>query len=258
MPSKMKKSKTTIFMTFILIASNLFADGLSTIKQLKFSEYKYLDDLALAANTDKSSAGHNYTKVYAEYFSPLKNEPLTFLEIGICHGNSVKLWENYFTNADLHFIDITKAHIHYFSTRSHYHFIDQANSKDLKTFAEAIVDGFDIIIDDGGHFMDQQIISFESLFPFLKSGGYYIIEDLHTSYWQSFGGGGSPENPISGSHSCIRYLQNLVDDLNYTNARTGYADDNKVPNEVRQKLNIYQDQIYSISFYKSLCFIQKK
>ena len=46
----------------------------------------------------------------------------------------------------------------------------------------------DILIDDGGHTMRQQIVTFEEMFDFVKDGGVYLCEDLHTSYWKSYGG----------------------------------------------------------------------
>src|SRR5205085_1265677 len=90
-------------------------------------KYRQLDKIALEAGTDKSSAYHNYTRVYSEYFSKYQNSPIKFLEIGIQYGNSVKLWERYFPNAELHFIDIDPKPILYFSDRAHYHFIDQTD-----------------------------------------------------------------------------------------------------------------------------------
>ena len=48
---------------------------------------------------------------------------------------------------------------------------------------EIIGEPVDIIIDDGGHYMHQQQISFGFLFAYMRSGGLYFIEDLHTSYW---------------------------------------------------------------------------
>ena len=150
-------------------------------------EYHYLDQMALETGTDKSSRAHNYTEIYAEHFAPLRNQSIKFLEIGIAAGESVRLWENYFPNASLHFIDICRDGIQYYSPRSHYYFLDQADPQALQEFAHLSGGSFDIIIDDGGHFMHQQIISFQTLFPYLQSGGLYIIEDLHTSYWTSHG-----------------------------------------------------------------------
>ena len=115
-----------------------------------------------------------------------------------------------------------------------------------------------MIVDDGGHRMDQIIISFQSLFPFLKKGGLYIIEDLCTSYWSIYGGNGTPENPKAGPKTAIQFFKDLVDDLNYTAARTWCGDVNKVPLDLEKTLNIYQKEIEAIHFYKSMCIIIKR
>lgn len=236
----------------------LFSDELSIVQKTKCTEYEYLDRLACEAGTDKSSAYHNYTKVYADFFGPIKNDPLVFLELGIYKGNSVKLWENYFPEATLYFIDNNPSQIEYFSKRSHYHFIDQTDWLTLHAFAKSVGREFDIILDDAGHTMVGQIGGFKTFFQYLKSGGIYIIEDLHSSYWQYYGGGGTMDSPKSGPNTCVGYLQSLVDELNYTAARTQNADDAKVPPDLRNSLNYFQDQIESIHFYKSLCIIRKK
>lgn len=220
-------------------------------------EYRYMDGLALAAGADKASSFHNYTEVYSRYLAELKDKPLTFLEIGIYKGASVKFWESYFTQAQLHFIDIDFSRIQYHSTRSHYHCLDQSNMLGLKVFGTTI-GGFDVVIDDGGHTMDQQINSFKALFPFVRKGGLYIIEDLHTSYWKSFGGKGTFENPKAGPGTAVEFFKNLVEEVNFGGARTKCADFNKIPPEIRKSLNEYQANIYSIHFYDSVCIIQKR
>jgi demethylmacrocin O-methyltransferase len=220
--------------------------------------YKYLDQLALSAGTDKSSAFHNYTKVYAQYFHPLRKKKIKFLEIGIYKGDSVKLWDRYFKNGDLHFIDITSEYIQYYSPTAHYHYADQSNFQEMEKLASSLGSNFDIIIDDGGHRMEQQIISFQALFPHVKSGGLYIIEDLHTSYWQVYGGYGSIGAPLNGPGTCVEFLKNLVDDLNYTAGVTTSANFDLAPKELKNTLNTYQKTIDSIHFYQSLCIIIKK
>ncbi len=220
--------------------------------------YKYLDNLALTAGTDKSSAFHNYTKIYSKYFDSLRNEKIKFLEIGIYFGDSVKLWESYFPNADLYFVDINPSLIKYHSTRSQYHYVNQADAKAMHKLANALSGNFDVIIDDGGHKMDQQIISFQALFPYVKSGGLYIIEDLHTSYWKEYGGHGKIGKPASGSGTCTEFLKERIDDLNYTAGVTQCADSNKISPDLKKSLNCYQDNIEAIHFYKSLCIIIKK
>lgn len=246
-----------LFLLTFWCSAHSFASEEGADKGKGSEAYIYMDSLALKAGTDKSSAFHNYTKVYAKYFKPLQNKSINFLEIGIAKGNSVKLWEWYFPKAELHFMDITNAYIEYKSARSHYHFIDQADFAGQQAFAQT-VDGFDIIIDDGGHRMEQQITSFLALFPYVKSGGMYIIEDLHTSYWQSYGSYGSPEAPQSGPGTCVDFLQKLVDDLNYTAARTLCANFDKISPQLRSSLTYTQANIDSIHFYQSLCIIIKK
>jgi hypothetical protein len=226
------------------------------------AEYLYLDSLALATDPNRTSGKgsnwHNYTEVYAKYLAPLCSKPIKFLEIGIFEGNGVKLWEAYFPYAELHFIDITFSRVKYFSPRSFYHLADQADANQLRAVINNIGGGFDVIIDDGGHTMQQQIVSFKTLFPYVKSGGLYIIEDLHTSYWNSYGGDGSFDNPKAGPTTCIGFLKNLIDDVNYVGARTLSADHNKVSPALQMTLTEYQKDIYSMHFYDSLCIILKR
>lgn len=223
--------------------------------------YIYLDTLALKAGTDKSSAFHNYSRVYSKYFDAIRNHKIKFLEIGIYHGDSVKLWESYFVNAELHFVDIDSRNISYYSTRSQYHFADQENYDQMVTLASNLGGNFDIVIDDGGHTMRQQIVSFEALFPYMASGGLYIIEDLHTSYWEHWETTHQVRKGYPAAirpNSCSEFLKDRVDDLNYTAAMNACADFDKVTPELRKTLNYYQANIDSIHFYQSLCIIIKK
>ncbi len=213
-------------------------------------EYRHLDGLALQSGADKASNYHNYTEVYAQYFAPFKERPIKFLEIGIFQGNSVKLWESYFAQADLHFIDITFAAVQYFSKRSHYHLANQENPLDLEIVAREAGGNFDIILDDGGHTMNMQIVSFQTLFPHLKSGGMYIIEDLHTSYWPSHGGG--------GDKTTISFLKGLIDELNFVGNHTTRASHRNLEPSLLNSLSQYQREIASIHFYDSLAIIIKR
>ena len=224
------------------------------------NNYRELDKLAITLEPlgDKGSNWHNYTKIYSLYFAPIKNEPLRLLEIGIYKGASVILWENYFPNAELHFIDITLANSKYSSKRSHYHLADQSNSQQLLNVVSNINGKFDIIIDDGGHTMQQQIVSFTTLFPSLKSGGMYIIEDLHTSYWSNYGGDGSIQNPKAGPSTAIQFFKNLIDDVNFVGARTQKANHDLDLSSIQNELSLYRKEILGIHFYDSLCIVIKK
>jgi len=213
--------------------------------------YRHLDDLALKAGTDKASHHHDYMEAYSHYFSAIKDEPIKFLEIGIWEGSSVKLWEQYFKNAELHFIDATLEAVKYHSTRSHYHIAQQEVLPDLIKFLEDAGSGFDVIIDDGGHTMKQQICSFIHLFPHLKSQGIYVIEDLHTSYW-------CHSNTDNRSLTTIAFLKNLIDKVNFVGMSTCCASHQNLSELVIKKMDTYQKDIKSICFYDSLVFITKR
>jgi len=100
---------------------------------------------------------------------------------------------------------------------------------------------FDIVLDDGGHTMQQQIISFEELFPAVKENGIYLVEDLHTSYWKEYGGG------YLNKSSFIEYSKNLIDFLNAWHSR-----DNKL------QVNNFTRSANSLHFYDSILVIEKQ
>lgn len=232
----------------LFLLCSLFLFGVLNASQS--DEYQYMDAIALKAGADKGSYYHNYTETYSRYFAPLKDQPIKFLEIGIYQGASVKLWEEYFPNADLHFMDITLAAVQYSSARSHYHLCNQESAAELQRFIQTTGGNFDVIIDDGGHTMNQQITSFVTLFPHVKSGGMYIIEDLHTSYWPNFGGG--------GKHTMVNFLKDLIDDVNFVGYRSSRASHLNIPSSLLRELNIYREKILSIHFYDSLAVVIKR
>lgn len=213
--------------------------------------YRHLDDIALKTGTDKGSNFHDYMEAYSQHFDAIKDEPIKFLEIGIYEGSSVKLWEEYFKNAELHFIDVSLGAVKYHSTRSHYHIARQEVACDLYQFIKAAGTGFDVMIDDGGHTMKQQITSFIYLFSHLKSKGVYVIEDLHTSYWSS-------KDQSIRNETTIAFLKNLIDKVNFVGVSTGCASHRNLSDTVIKKLDIYKKTIQSICFYDSLVFITKR
>lgn len=239
--------------------------GLFLLSVSLFSQQNLLDKIALEAGTDKSSKIHNYTDVYEQYFGNIRNSNLKFLEIGIAGSNSVKMWDKYFQNAEstLYFIDIDQTAVNncqklidlgILTRRVIPYQADQANKSHLKNFIDSAGGEFDVIIDDGGHTMIQQIESFCFLFPYLKKGGVYIVEDLHTSFWPLYGGG-MVDNLRASSSSTLHFLKNLVDEVNQVGAVTGLGDVYNCPD--KNLKNYYQRHIRSIHFYNSLCFIFK-
>ena len=144
-----------------------------------------LHELGLKYNTDKATV-HYYTYLYADRFnSPL--EIYRMLEIGILRCASLKMWAEYFTNALVYGFDKNKferisSEIITFQGK-------QESKKDWKQFIKEHGGHFDIIIDDGGHQIDAQQLSLKYLFQHVKKGGWYVIEDLHTSLREQYLGG---------------------------------------------------------------------
>lgn len=141
-----------------------------------------LNDIGLKYDADKSSRFHNYLDFY-ESMLPGRDFKGRLLEIGIMDGLSMKMWREYYPDAEIVGIDIyDKKHLY----NSDWNVpesvnllqLDGTKKKDMKPLGK-----FDIIIDDGSHYMMDQQASFELLyFNQLNPGGFYILEDLWTSH----------------------------------------------------------------------------
>lgn len=150
-----------------------------------------LAELATRFGSDKVTLG--YMPLYSEYLNRagLKPENIkNVLEIGTNKGSSLRLWAEFFPNATIHGIDITRQYEiaeHLAHPRIITHLVNQGSRSELEAFIEYAVRNikFDIIIDDGSHDQSDQQLSLGMLFPILSSGGLYIIEDLITgeNWW---------------------------------------------------------------------------
>lgn len=164
----------------------------------------YLDDLAIKYGTDKKiSEGHGYTKYYAEYFDNIRLNKLNFLELGVREGWSLKMWHEYFQNGLIYGIDNNmegKCPDSFNEERVIFKLCSQDDEEFLTNLSNE-VGGFDIIIDDASHISPLSIKSFEILFPLLKPGGIYVIEDLHVCDMDIY----KPYGP-----SVIEYIHNNI------------------------------------------------
>lgn len=142
--------------------------------------------------TDKLWA-HHYDEEYERHFGPLRDRPLNLLEIGIGGyglegrgGESLRAWELYFPAATIHGLDIEdKSWLD--GGRIATHRGDQSSPACLERL-DAEHGPFDVVIDDGSHVQAHIIKSFNTLFPLLRPGGIYVIEDLATAYDPVYGG----------------------------------------------------------------------
>lgn len=141
-----------------------------------------LDEIGVKYGTDKAHIGHNYLKHYDRIFTPIRDQHLILLEIGVWEAASLRMWKEYFPNAEIVGIDIEDKS-HYKEDRITTMVRDQSNVDDLLDVTQTF--DLNIIIDDGSHEAEHQILSFNTLFPYLKPDGYYIIEDTLCSFDKS-------------------------------------------------------------------------
>lgn len=143
-----------------------------------------LNDIGLKYDADKSSRFHNYLDFYQEQL-PDSNFDGRLLEIGVMDGLSMKMWREYYPNAEIIGIDI-KEDMPSYMHNEHWQVpksvklltLDGTNKADMEPLGM-----FDIIIDDGSHYMKDQQESFELLYyNQLKEDGLYVLEDLWTSH----------------------------------------------------------------------------
>lgn len=172
-----------------------------------------------------------YFKIYEELFTAYKDRPITFVEIGVYNGGSLEIWKKFF-NKESRIIGIDiNPECKKLEEQGFEIFIgDQSKANFWEDFFKK-VGKVDIILDDGGHKNDQQIITLVNCIKNINNGGLLAVEDTHTSYLKEF--------TNSEKYSFINFSKKLIDDINYTYPNLG---------NFKFSLNKY---IYSMVFYES-------
>lgn len=183
----------------------------------------------------------HYFDIYDRHLSRYRDKEIVILEIGVFQGGSLQMWKSYFgEKATIYGIDINprckeleedKIKI-FIGSQSDRNFL-----RELKTKIPRI----DVLIDDGGHTMVQQIVSFEELFDHVKEDGVYLCEDLHTSYWLKYGGGHRRRGTF------IEYSKNFID---YVNAYHS--------TQRSLQVNDFTTSVDSLHYYDSILVIEKR
>ena len=133
------------------------------------------------SNTDKVTH-HEYHKYYEPVLKPYYNLHGSIVEIGLGTGQSLPMWQNLFKPAHIYGVD--KEYENSGNDRYTIYKGDQSNVNDLNDLRKSLTDkNVFFINDDGSHIPEHQLLTFNTLFPILKEGGIYIIEDIETSYW---------------------------------------------------------------------------
>ena len=184
----------------------------------------------------------HYFEIYERHFAQFRNLPITLLEFGVLHGGSLQMWKYYFgPQAKIYGADINPRCAELAEDQISILLADQENRGSLQNICKTLPP-FDIIIDDGGHTMLQQTTTFQEMWGQLKIGGVYLIEDMLTSYWPSFGGG--YKHPVN----FVEYTKGLIDQLNAWHA---------VPDS-GLAVNDFTRTAFSMHYYDSVLVIEKR
>jgi len=184
----------------------------------------------------------HYFDIYDRHFARFRGTDVHVVEFGVSHGGSLQMWKRYFgPDARIFGIDINP---HCSAVKEEQVEIiigDQADREFLRSLAGKIP-RIDILIDDGGHTMGQQIHTYEELFPHIDRNGVYLCEDLHTSYWPRWGGGHKKDGTF------IEYSKDFIDYLHgWHSLEKGQLD-----------VSEFTKSVDSLHYYDSVLVIEKR
>lgn len=200
-----------------------------------------LDRLATKYDTDKKSTHHNYCGAYELHLAKYQNKPIMFWNGGFGGyefpqkgGEDTRMWREYFPKATIVVTDIHKKNP---LNLPNVHF--RQGRQDEQLFWDSILHEFgqcDIFIDDMSHFNDLTIKTFEIVFPMVKSGGTYIMEDIEGSWYPDYGFGGTRDLEDFEFPSAINFCRKLLNELNSkyngSEIKFGVSSVNFIPNSV--------------------------
>lgn len=160
---------------------------------------------------------HHYDAEYARHFEPLRDRPIRLLEIGIGGygakgrgGHSLQVWRDYGPGWAVAGVDVEdKSFLD--GGRIRTFVADQGKPDELMAIHDA-AGPFDIIIDDGSHRQPDILTSFRTLFPVLRPGGIYVIEDLETAYRPDYGG---CDGALTAGCNAVSLVASLIDGLHH-------------------------------------------
>ena len=184
----------------------------------------------------------HYFEIYERHLAKYRNREVHMLEIGVFHGGSVQMWKHYFgPQAHIYGVDIAQRAKSLEEDRVKIFVGDQSDPEFLASLRREIP-RVDILLDDGGHTMEQQIVTFLQLYHHIAEDGIYLCEDLHTSYWPQFGGG------VRKPDTFIEFSKQLIDQLTAWHTR----------NPEDYGVDDFTMSAHSMHFYDSMLVIEKR
>jgi len=181
----------------------------------------------------------HYFPIYEHFFREYVGKPLVFIEIGCGRGGSLQMWKKYFgPHATIIGIDILPKCKEYEEEQIN---IRIGSQSDIP-FLSSIIEEFglpDIVLDDGSHLMSDILNTFNFLYSKTNKNGIYIVEDLHTAYWEEYEGGFRKDGTF------IEKCKHLIDELNSEHSRGKVA------------VSDFAKTTLSMHFYDSIAVFQK-
>jgi 8-demethyl-8-alpha-L-rhamnosyltetracenomycin-C 2'-O-methyltransferase len=150
-----------------------------------------LCNIAYKYGTDKCPRiGHYYTPFYYEIFKDKRESIKKVLELGIgfpecmdkffkkyITGASLYMWRDFFPNASIYGADIDDRAL-FNDNRIKTIKCDEHSKENIENMIKIVGSDIDIFIDDGSHYVEEQVFLCETVFPLLKEGVFYSIEDV--------------------------------------------------------------------------------
>ena len=164
-----------------------------------------LHDIAVKHGTDK--ANHGYCEVYERRLEDRRSEPLKVLEIGVFFGASLRMWREYFPNAEIHGVDLDIKRCGDIDGVT-LHKIDANDTNELVKLSEKH-GPWDLIVDDGSHMMKHQQSTFSKLWSHVKPDGFYVVEDIHTSFLPKLESCSADAHNEKLVHTTFRMIESL-------------------------------------------------
>jgi Methyltransferase domain len=199
----------------------------------------------------------HYFEIYERHFARYRGRQVNVVEIGVYKGGSLQMWKHYFgPQARIFGIDVNPECAAFAEDRVEILIGSQEDRTFLRSLADRIP-VINILIDDGGHTMTQQITTFEELFPRVARDGVYLCEDLHTSYWPWYGGGYRSPNTF------IEYSKNFIDYIHAWHAREPKPPrrrwyQRQPPPPPKLSVSDFTRSAHSLHYYDSILVIEKR
>jgi len=203
----------------------------------------------------------SYYERYQNFLNQHSISPEIIFEVGVYNGESARIFSEAFPNSLIICIDIDIREIDFSSNPNILYLkADQSNPDELESIINTYqIKNIDLVIDDASHFGWFSKITFDALFPLVRSGGAYFVEDWGTGYWDSWIDGSRfqqfpiwsnydaiPKRIPSHDFGMVGFVKSLVDLTHESAIKNNQSDS-----------SIYTSRIKALEFGEGVCMALK-